>query len=226
MQLTIIFIVVAVGIYFFILPIARKGKKEVTKKASTTDYDEMVEEYNYEMDENESDNEFINIYNDMLDYNDEISKNERVGEKPPLHNEVIFDTTKYKNSINILGYVIFSYTNYKGIRKKKEVDETELFPIFLKGSKTNAKVGVIPYEGSGLPIGNNGLSIMYGYDKKAFKSSNPKIKKGDIVTINTLFSTNKYIVREVRKITTNIIKNTNFEMNVPNIALVIGNENR
>lgn len=223
-QLIIVGILLIIGMVVFFAPIVQKGLDENKKKISSREFEELEDIYEYEIDKDEEDNVFDDLYEGVLNYNREVSELNSVS-AVPINNEVIFDTKPYGVETDIFGYVIFEYTKKEGLIHKKEVEKTERFPIYLSSSKTNVSVGVVPYEQSALPIGSEGLSILYGRNKTAF-TDNPKSKVnlGDTVKIKTLFGTYEYKVIQYRCASREAAVGTHFDMSLPNVIFVIGEE--
>ncbi len=223
-QLIIVAILLIIGVVIFFTPIVQKGLNENKKKNSSKEFEKLEDIYECETDKDEEKNVFDDLYEGIAKYNRDVSELNTVT-AVPINNEVIFDTKPYGVETDIFGYVIFDYIQKEGLLHKKEVEKTESFPIFLSSSKTNISVGVVPYEQSALPMGSEGLCILYGRNKTAF-TDNPKskVKLGDIVRIKTLFDTYEYKVIQYRCASREAAVGTHFDMSLPNVIFVIGEE--
>ena len=225
-QLMVVVALLIIGVIIFFTPIIQKGVAQNQKKNSSIEFESLGYLYENELENNEDENIFEDLKNGILEHNRAVCNMEFIGENAPVNNEVIFDTTPYGVDTDIFGYVSFEYTDTEGTIHKKEVVKKEEFPIYLRSSKTNLSVGAVPYENSALPMGSEGLTVLYGRNKTAF-TDNPKskVKIGDTVEIKTLFGSHEYKVIQYRCASREAVCGTHFDMSLPNVIFVIGEEN-
>lgn len=214
----LVFAISALGLFFLCVPIAKKGTQTVKKKKNTAEYNELAQMYDEEMEKNPADNIFTEIFDAILEHNENFTKEEEYRiTRLPKANEVCFDTDRYGLSINSFGYILV--TRNKG---KKKV--TEEYPLYLHATKTNLLTGFVPLPDAGIPLGTGKevFTVLFGNEKE--KTS--KIAVGDTVEIITLFGYAKYEVYAVHCVSKAGLSAAAHNTTTSDLLLVVGKNDK